>query len=340
MADDSMNPFEKGQLKREATDWFIQMRAPDAEQHRAEFERWLAMGAVHRAAYNRVANLYVAGKAVDWDALPPPAPVRATIRRTLFAVAGSVLLIGFLSWRLIFPASVPLDRSFERAERDRPSTAAQAQFVTRLGEIRTIRLPDGSHVTLDTDTLLSVDFRADERELRLEHGRARFEVEHEGRPFVVDAGEGEVVARGTVFDVSLWDDRTVHVQLLRGAVDVRLPAWQRTRRSVPAATLRPGQALSFNEVNGSLAAAVRTQEVMSNWPSGAIEFSAATLREVVDVANRYSVTKIILTDPKLESMAVSGVFHVDNPERLGRALSLLLNLKLTKDRNEIRLGPQ
>lgn len=333
-----MNPFEKGQLKREATDWFIQMRAPDAEAYRAEFERWLALGAVHRAAYNRVANLYVAGKAVDWDALPPSTPVRATIRRTLFAVAGSILLVGFVSWRLMFPASVPLDRPFERAERDRPTSAAPTQFVTRLGEIRKIRLPDGSHITMDTDTLLSVDYSADERELRLEHGRARFEVAHEARPFVVDAGEGEVVARGTVFDVSLWDDRTVHVQLLRGAVDVRLPKWQRVTSAASTTTLRPGQALSFNEDRRSPQTLLPKQEVAPNWPSGSIEFRATTLRAVVDVANRYSVTKIILTDAKLDTVPVSGVFHVDNPERLGRALSLLLNLKLTKDRNEIRLS--
>src|SRR3546814_20744980 len=89
-----------------------------------------------------------------------------------------------------------------------------------------------SKLTIDTDTLVTIDFGQTARHLRLEHGRARFEVAHEARPFVVDAGEVVVIARGTVFDVSYLEDRRVKVQLLHGAEIGRAPCRERVCRNV------------------------------------------------------------------------------------------------------------
>src|SRR3546814_8728315 len=83
------------------------------------------------------------------------------------------------------------------------------QYATRLGEIRTVKLSDGSKLPIDTDTLVTIDFGQTARHLRLEHGRDRFEVAHEERPFVLDAGDGVVIARGAVFDGSYLASRRV-----------------------------------------------------------------------------------------------------------------------------------
>jgi len=77
-------------------------------------------------------------------------------------------------------------------------------------------------VILDTDSAVTVDLGASRRVLHLLRGRARFDVAHDvHRPFAVDAGDGEIVARGTLFDVDLTRP-DLRVTLYRGAVDVRI----------------------------------------------------------------------------------------------------------------------
>src|SRR5690242_17972648 len=53
---------ETGQLRQEAATWFARMRGPDADRYREAFDDWLARGALHRSAYNRIAETFSAGK--------------------------------------------------------------------------------------------------------------------------------------------------------------------------------------------------------------------------------------------------------------------------------------
>src|SRR3546814_10843314 len=56
-----------------------------------------------------------------------------------------------------------------------------SQLQSKLGEIREVQLPDGSRVTLDTDSLVLTKFDRDLRDVRLVRGRARFNVEKDNR---------------------------------------------------------------------------------------------------------------------------------------------------------------
>ena len=337
MADNDSNPFAKGQLKREAADWFLKMREPDAEQHRAEFENWLARGAMHRAAYNSIAQTYLIADGVNWDQLPPPRPVRGTVVRTRFAIVASVMLLAFFLWKFAGLPSMP--HRDPLPDRATASRAMPAQFVTRLGEIRRFTLPDGSSLTMDTDTLVSVDYRADERELRLEHGRARFEVAHEKRPFVVEAGDSEVIARGTIFDVALVETGDVRVNLLRGMVEVRKQRLHDSGRGmVNVALLHPGEGVRIEDKGPKPRVNPLTPEETSDWSSGSIDFGKSTLGAVVAMANRYSTTKIRLDSADLEVIPVSGVFRVTDPERLASSLSILFGLRMNRQPGEITLS--
>src|SRR3546814_4387812 len=98
-------------------------------------------------------------------------------------------------------------------------TIPVTELASKSGEIRTVALEDGSRVTLDTDTIVHVAYSPTERGLKLERGRARFDVSYDAsRPFVVFAGGGSITAHGTVFDVAVVD-RHVSVALLRGSIE-------------------------------------------------------------------------------------------------------------------------
>ena len=84
--------------------------------------------------------------------------------------------------------------------------AAQASFRQRygtaVGATRVISLPDGSRLTLDTDSQVEVTIDGKARTVQLERGQAFFEVAHDRqRPFVVDTGRLSVTAVGTAFSV-------------------------------------------------------------------------------------------------------------------------------------------
>jgi transmembrane sensor len=329
---DNHNPFQKGQLRLEATEWFVLMRGPDAEQHRAAFEHWLARGALHRAAYNRVANLYSAGKQVDWEALPDPKPVRARLRRTKVAALACLTVAGFVSWRLLLsPAAMP-DMPAVRAAAS--SLVPAAAYRTRAGEIRQVRLSDGSEITLGGGTLLLVSFGADRRSLRLEQGRARFTVAHEARPFVVAAGGSEVVARGTIFDVSLDKAGITQVQLLRGAVDVLSSS---SGRPAAPVRLKPGQKVQYAD-GAPPDAPVPVKPADVAWAMRQLDFHSERLARIVELANQFSDTRIVLADPALGETRVSGVFRVDDPGKLARSLAMLLGLTVRETGGQLQLA--
>lgn len=328
MVDKRRNPFESNQLQREAIEWFARMRGDEAERHRAGFERWLARGAVHRSAYNRIANLYSDGKRVNWENLPPPQPVRGAAKRVWMVSIGVAALVGFVAWRIVAVPILPGDSSLEIARK-----SDGMQYATRLGEIRTVKLPDGSRLTIDTDTLVTVDFGQTARRLRLEHGRARFEVAHEARPFVVDAGDAEVIARGTVFDVFYLEDRRVTVHLFHGAVDVT----RRSPRAVaPTLRLQPG-GTAVLDPNAQPRLIPKYVDGPDDWPKGMVEFRRAPLADVIAQVNRYAVAKVRLADASLGKIEVSGVFRIDDADALAGHLAQLLGLRVERTAGEIIL---
>lgn len=93
-------------------------------------------------------------------------------------------------------------------------------YRTQVGEQRDVILPDGSKVTLNTDTALAVRYSDERRYIVLERGEALFVVKHDtGRPFDVAAGDTLTRALGTEFNVDMRSSK-VTVSVLEGAVRV------------------------------------------------------------------------------------------------------------------------
>jgi transmembrane sensor len=212
------------------------------------------------------------------------------------------------------------------------------KLATRPGESRSYRLADGSSVVLRPNSRLAVSFDAMRRGLRLERGQARFEVAHETRPFVVAAGSGTVTARGTVFDVMIAADNHVTVKLLRGSVDVALPAASRsTNHAAPLVTrLSPGEYVDFagmpTRPNPTLTPPVNNVSVAT------VELDHARLADLLLKANRNARIQIGLADTMLGELRVSGGLPIDDPERLANRLAWMFDLTVEhKDPSQIIL---
>ena len=178
-----------------------------------------------------------------------------------------------------------------------------------------VRLADGSGVQLGAGTLLETAFDAGRRTIRLWRGQARFEVAHEGRPFVVLAGGGSVTARGTVFDVAVADGRRIEVRLLEGAVDVALPATASKAGRPEVRRLAAGESLSF--VPAPAASRAASPAIAAR------DFEAVPVAVLVAEANRGAARPIRLADTTLADQRVSGRFRVDDTELLAQRLAAL-----------------
>src|SRR5689334_23052977 len=93
-------------------------------------------------------------------------------------------------------------------------------YETPVGGTASVPMRDGSSITLNTDSAVRIALSATQRQVRLDHGEAFFEVAKDpNRPFVVDAGDKRVVAVGTKFSVRRIDNE-VRVLVTEGKVRI------------------------------------------------------------------------------------------------------------------------
>jgi transmembrane sensor len=196
-------------------------------------------------------------------------------------------------------------------------------------QTRTETLPDGSRVTLNANSRVAVAFTRRIRALTLLSGEAHFEVAKDvQRPFRVRAGQTEVVAVGTVFDVDKQADET-KVTLLEGRVDIRAVS-DAGSDNVIVASLQPARQLSLARDGHVLSEkAVTSVDSVTAWQRGLISLDDMPLSEALAQVNRYSTVTVAMADSSLASRRVSGIFRVGDTKAFVSAVERYFGLKAT-----------
>jgi transmembrane sensor len=191
------------------------------------------------------------------------------------------------------------------------------RYSTANGERRIVTLADGSQLSLDADTEVTVRYSRAMRQLVLDRGRARFEVSHDiARPFTVKADAETVLAVGTNFDVERLDEKVI-VTLLQGQVVVRAGDGKAApqgptpgAQSEQSVMLKAGERLiarsgaPFSVAPADISSAV-------SWERARFEFYDEPLSDAVARINRYARIPISV-DPEAAQLRISGVFHADD----------------------------
>ena len=315
------------------------MRGPDAAAYRPDFDAWLARGAAHLGAYNRATEIFSMGKflAEPGEGLGADdvAPRRRRWPAALVLAAAAVAVVLTFWLTATNTTLLRLAGSSEIARMRDKNQAHPILLSTGAESGKSFALADGSTLTLDRDSVLSVHYSRSMRALRLTRGRGRFDVAHESRPFIVYAGRGSVTARGTLFDVAIDPRQHVSVRLLRGAVDVALPQQVRAVRH-----LTPGQEVSFTMT----AMSASTSAVVADHATAGLgieDFDRVALSDLLANANRRGGRPIRVADPVLGTIRVSGRFSLANPAKLADHLAAVQNLVVdTSDPEQITLRRQ
>jgi transmembrane sensor len=208
-------------------------------------------------------------------------------------------------------------------------------YQTDIGERRVVALPDGSRISMDSDTRIGVMYLKKERSITLERGRSRFDVAHDStRPFTVTAGPQTVEAVGTSFDVERLQS-TVLVTLIQGQVVIKNVAMT----AVEAISLKAGEELVVaRNVRPAIVAA--DPQVARAWESGRLLFRDEPLGDAVARVNRYTAHPIMI-DPSIASIRFSGVFNAGDISSFVSAVTSYFPVEAsTTETNSILLQPR
>jgi transmembrane sensor len=337
-------PTVNQNVRELAASWYDRMhceRVP--EETRKDFDAWLAQSPHHRAAYEQIEQTWSSLHSVAHDpeilALRHETALRLTRHATLrvrpisLALAATVLLT--LGVGLLVVVRPNSGLSSLTAMLGWLRGHEQSQYVTATGERLVVNLEDGSQVTLNTQTSLSVDFTPTERWVRLNGGQALFEVAKDRtRPFIVEVHNRRLVAVGTSFDVRL-DGAQVRVTMLEGTVrvdDVRgLHPRERQKAAGPAGAPKEASSTAVETITAGeqLIASDRSPDSIrpadgertTSWRHGQIIFDDTRLADAVAELNRYSQVKLQLDDPALADLRLSGAFATGNPRLFLEALT-------------------
>jgi transmembrane sensor len=323
------DPLEHRTTPRAAAAWWLNhrrsgdMTAADAQA----FQAWLGGDPANRAAYEQLERLWGAvGAAADdpevmaareHDARRFNAGARlrwaAAVAACLLVLAGGLSV--FSPWRLAPSNAAPTQG---RSDILTMIGRGPTEFQTSVGQRTTVRLPDRSVVTLDTDTILRVHDKPGERLVSLERGRAFFRVAKDpSRPFIVAAGGHRVRAIGTAFDVRVGKGR-FEVTLIEGRVKVETPSL--FRKTASTAQLTPGQRLAIAQDAPQLTQIdLRTE---TSWHEGRLTFVRDPLVEAVAEMNRYSDKKIVFRGGRTPDKSIIGVFRAGDVESFAKAVTM------------------
>jgi transmembrane sensor len=340
------SPPEDSARRTAAASWTIRRDRGLSATESIDYELWLAADPRHAAAMQRSAAAWSRLDRIPEKAAAPVLDA-ATHRRSFWrsslvlaplatAAAAAVALVAL---HLTRPSATTPSASAALAPASASAAPAPASAPHQL------TLSDGTVVQLNTGGDVTEHFTTAERRVLLTRGEAHFAVtKNPARPFVVRAGNVDVRAVGTAFNVHL-QSAAVDVLVTEGVVQLKssteaTPAYAPVARE-PIPLLSPGQravvslAPTSPTSPASLALAIvvttATPDEISRtlaWQAPLLRLGGSTLAELVLEFQRRSGQRVILADPALASLRVGGRFRADDLAGFTHLLATTLDLEV------------
>ena len=213
-------------------------------------------------------------------------------------------------------------------------------------------LPDGSVIDLKSGAEISVQYSDEFRRVALLKGEAHFHVaKNKSRPFIVAVENVEVRAVGTAFLVQRGNT-SLEVLVTEGivALDQRSKVSPMDGQSAQPrnsttihTTLGVGDRATIDlskEIAGLRVDALDSATIAEQlaWRGPRLEFTGTPLSEAVGLINEFnSQVKIIVDDPSLAALEVSGYFRADNTDSFLRLIEQSLGVRGERKGNSIFL---
>jgi transmembrane sensor len=299
-------------VRAEAAAWLARLRSEErTTEDEQGFRAWLAESEAHRAAFEVTNGIFeMAGAAQSRAARTQVQHVsrRHVLRTGVGLAAASVAGIVFY-------------------------LRSGTTYATEIGEQRDVTLEDGTLVRLDTDSEIHVSMSEERRRVSLRRGRAHFEVaKDDARQFQVVALDQVVTASHGEFDVSR-DGVLVSVLLQAGPVQI---ANENAAGITMPRKIMPGQLVVFAEDRLVRQEQPEMKRAMA-WRDGRLALFEEPLAEAVAQMNRYTHRPIVILDPAIAQLRISGNYSVGDAQAFATSISVLLPIEVRLERDRITL---
>lgn len=292
---------------------FVRLQGDASEQERADIRDWIARDPRNAVAFARIEAAWAMAErlkgspgAIDAanDADAPDSVQEALPQPTRRGLVAGIAAAGLAA------LSLPIGLSLFKE---------QGRYSTLKGERRTIALPDGSTLNLNTASQVEVAFDKGHRLIRLVEGEALFDVAHDpSRPFIVAVKSTRFRAVGTAFNVRMRRD-IVELTVTEGIVAVRNDDPDGDQAEAAEITAGRGAVVR----SGTIAVTPLDSELVNQrvaWRDGVIALDGNTIEQAVDEFNRYRDHPMVIGDPRIASLRVGGRFEVRESDRFLAAL--------------------
>jgi len=303
-----MSTHESGPSIHELADLYaVRMNEPADTQtaaEREEMQRWL-LDERHEAAF-RTSNLFL----MLVNDLPPESRERLKAYATVSPAGRVGMRRPVWKWTAL-AASVLVAVGGGYAAITQGWFAKT--YVTRTGESRVVTFQEGSVAYLNTRTELRWVGTGEDRRVALVNGEALFDVVHDpAHPFRVILDGSEIRVLGTRFNVYRKPSGETIVTVLEGTVEVRGfgSGEGGSGRSEWKRTLHADQQIEYVP----LGLVHETHETVAldavKWRTGLLKFNDVPMPDVLDELTRYTDQRILIRDPRLAEIHMSGALGV------------------------------
>ncbi|MEQ8261196.1 MAG: FecR domain-containing protein [Alcanivorax sp.] len=287
---------ELNRIRQQAAEWVVALQTAGADERprlQAECDTWQAKDPRRRQVLEQIERM--------WQATEPAQARRRQHRRRLTGL-GAVLLAALLGTQL-------------------PWAYWTADHRTAAGEIRSLTLPDGSRVVLNSGSAIDLDYSDATRTVELVRGELLATVaKAPDRPFQVVTRDLTATALGTQYSVRLEHGFT-RVAVQESTVAVT------PRHGGDGLELRAGQQADLNR-DGVLARNA-TASQRPDWVDGRLAFSNAPLTDVVERLARHRPGLLTLDDALAQSpRRFTGVLPANNSDAALALLADTLDLEV------------
>ena len=252
------------ELERAATEWVVRVHGERSLDAARALGHWLDASDAHRVAYTDALTLWYGLAAATLG------PERARAEASRWVRTAGAWAAGALMAVVVAIGAVRL-----------PEWTSDHRGVP--GETASVRLDDGSTVSLTANGLLDADIGSSARTLVLNRGALFVEVAPDrARPFSVHAGDVVATAVGTAFGVERNGDG-VSVSVEHGVVEVKRGG----ERIVAAA----GETIVASATG--LLAQVRDARGRPAWVDGRVVLERVSLRTALDALDDWTQAPVV-----------------------------------------------
>ncbi|MCO8163531.1 FecR domain-containing protein [Pseudomonas sp. 21LCFQ010] len=288
---------------KQAAHWYARLQAEKDPHLHADWQRWHDQHDSHQRAWQYVERISARFSPLQGErdtaraTLAGARQVRQSRRNVLLGLAlfGGAALLARLGWR-------PLEQNL---------LAWRADQRTAVGEVRALRLDDGTRLWLNSDSALNIAYTAQQRVLQLVRGEVLIDTAKDARPFFVDTAEGRLQALGTRFSVQ-QETTDTRLSVFDGAVAIHMG-----NSASIAAVVNAGHERRFNREQLGTEQPVNAGR--QSWSRGILQADNQPLADVIAELRRYHHGHIGVA-PEVAGLKVVGTFPQDD---LPQTLSML-----------------